>query len=126
VTEIASRSSSASSFIRVLIVEDDPVARRAITLILGRLGFATAEATTVAEAMNALSAKPDWILLDLMLPDGDGAEVLRKVTSASPSTRTCVVSGCCRTRLDEARRLGANHVLSKPLEVGRLIELLSD
>lgn len=125
VTEAASRSSPVSSSTRVLVVEDDPVARRAITMILGRLGFVTAEATTVAEAMHALSAKPDWILLDLMLPDGDGADVLRKVTSASPSTRTCVVSGCCRTRLDEARCLGAHHVLTKPLEVGRLIEVLS-
>ena len=124
VTEAASRSSISSST-RVLVVEDDPVARRAITMILGRLGFVTAEATTVAEAMHALSAKPDWILLDLMLPDGDGADVLRKVTSASPSTRTCVVSGCCRTRLDEVRRMGADHVLSKPVEVGRLIEVLS-
>jgi CheY-like chemotaxis protein len=101
------------------------VARRAITLILSRLGFATSEATTVAEAIDALSSKPDWILLDLMLPDGSGADVLRKVGTTSPATRTCVVSGCCRTRLDEARRLGAHHVLPKPLEVGRLIELLS-
>src|SRR5690349_16757632 len=66
-TEVASRSSSARS---VLIVEDDKVARTAISRLLKRLGFAVSEAATVAEALAALSDPPAWILLDLMLPDG--------------------------------------------------------
>src|SRR5688500_5466817 len=86
-TEAASSSSSRRS---VLIVEDDRAARRAIALILGRLDFATSEAGTVADAMDGLSQRPDWILLDLMLPDGDGADVLRKVPARSPFSRTCI------------------------------------
>src|SRR4051794_18766469 len=65
--EVASKSSSAAS---VLVVEDDRTARRALTLLLRHRGFAVSEAGTIAEAVAGLAARPDWVLLDLMLPDG--------------------------------------------------------
>src|SRR4051794_9998827 len=72
---VASRSRSPRS---VLVVEDDSTARRAITLILKRQGFVASEAGSVAEALRKLEARrPEWILLDLMLPDGYGTEILR-------------------------------------------------
>src|SRR5690348_17968305 len=71
---VASRCSSGAS---VLVVEDDRGARRAMALILKRHGFAVCEAGTVAEAMAALGAKPGWVLLDLLLPDGCGIDVLK-------------------------------------------------
>src|SRR6266498_40043 len=74
--EAASKLSSKGS---VLIVEDDRAARKAITQILKRQGFVVSEAGTVAEAMRGLAAQPRWILLDLMLPDGCGINVLRRV-----------------------------------------------
>src|SRR5687768_15749687 len=88
-------SASASSPPKlVLIVEDDRTARRAIALILQRQGFAVSEAATVAEAMACLAARtPAWMLLDLMLPDGCGSEVLRKVRKNRLPTKTCIITG---------------------------------
>src|SRR4051812_47110870 len=77
-TEVPLRSPSAKS---VLIVEDDRAARTAIARLLKRLDFAVSEAATVAEAIEALAHPPTWILLDLMLPDGCGINVLRQVTA---------------------------------------------
>ena len=54
----------------MLIVEDDRSARKATAAILKKQGYAVLEAATVAEAMHGLLERPDWILLDLMLPDG--------------------------------------------------------
>jgi CheY-like chemotaxis protein len=105
-------------------VDDDRAARRAVGLILKRLGFDVAEAGTVADAVAALARRPDWVLLDLMLPDGCGTEVLRKA-KAHGGCRVCVVSGCGRERLDQARALGPDAVLEKPIDVDRLLSLLA-
>src|SRR6478609_12068616 len=77
-TEAASRSASKGS---VLIVEDDWAARMAISRILKKLGFAVSEAATCAEAVDGLKVEPEWILLDLMLPDGCGISVINEVQS---------------------------------------------
>src|SRR5690349_2146990 len=74
--EAASKSPSKAS---VLIVEDDASARMAISRILKKLGFAVSEAGTIREALVSLDESPDWILLDLMLPDGCGIGVIDEV-----------------------------------------------
>jgi DNA-binding response OmpR family regulator len=118
----------------VLVVEDDHTARRAITLILRKQGFAASEAGTVAEALRKLTeCRPEWILLDLMLPDGYGTDVLRAVRAVADASadrpgsppRVCVITGCGLDLVTEARLLGAEQVLTKPVDVDRLIELLS-
>src|SRR5688572_3635756 len=71
VTESRGAGSRSPSPRSVLVVEDDLTARRAITLILRNQGFVASEAATVAEALRKLTdRRPEWVLLDLMLPDG--------------------------------------------------------
>jgi len=96
-----------------------------MALILKRHGFAVCEAGTVAEAMAALGAKPGWVLLDLLLPDGCGIDVLKALKSDGGSSKVCVITGCGPGMLEEVRRMGPEHVLTKPLDVGRLIEVLT-
>lgn len=101
------------------------MARRTISQILSRLGFAPLEAGTVAQALRALDqTPPDWILLDLMLPDGSGLDLLRRVRSEGIASRVCVISGCGPETLNGARALEAEHILTKPLDVSRLIDVL--
>ena len=106
-------------------MEDDPAARRAIALILKRLGFAVSEAATVAEAIAELAGKPAWILLDLMLPDGNGVDVLRRAREAGLSATVCVITGCGPDMIDDAMRAGAHHAFTKPLDVGRLMAVMT-
>jgi two-component system OmpR family response regulator len=88
-------------------------------------GFAVTEAATVAEAVAALAPRPTWILLDLMLPDGSGVEVLRAVRAAGLPTRVCVVTGSGSDMVAEAERAGAERTFLKPLDVGALMSVLT-
>jgi response regulator of citrate/malate metabolism len=83
------------------------------------------EAGSVAQAVSALDAAPNWILLDLMLPDGNGTSVLRKIRNDRLSSRVCLVTGCCDEMLRDAQRTGAEHTFIKPLDVERLMMVLS-
>jgi DNA-binding response OmpR family regulator len=60
-----------------------------------------------------------------MLPDGCGTSVLRRVRRAGLATRVCVITGCGPDRIREARAAGAEHVLTKPLDLDRLLAVLT-
>ena len=61
---------------RVLVVDDEPQIVRGLRVILTNAGYRVEEATTKREALDAVSVRPpDAIVLDLVLPDGDGIEV---------------------------------------------------
>ena len=60
-----------------------------------------------------------------MLPDGSGLDVLRRVRAERLASRVCVISGCGSPTLEAARALKAEHVLIKPIDVKRLIEVLA-
>jgi two-component system KDP operon response regulator KdpE len=60
----------------VLVVDDEPQIIRGLRVILSNAGYRVEEATTKKEALDAVSVRPpDAIVLDLVLPDGDGIEV---------------------------------------------------
>jgi two-component system, OmpR family, KDP operon response regulator KdpE len=66
--------------VRVLVVDDEPQIVRGLKVILGNAGYHVDEATTKQEALDAVSIRPpDAIVLDLILPDGDGVEVARDI-----------------------------------------------
>jgi DNA-binding response OmpR family regulator len=94
-------------------------------MILQRRGYAVSEAATVSDAMSAIADHPpQWMLLDLMLPDGCGIDVLRHVRAARLATRTCVVTGCAAGMLDEAREAGAEHTFVKPVNIEQLVTVM--
>src|SRR5690242_7263415 len=78
---------------RVLVVKDDPASRRVLERLLIHKGWVAYAATTVAEAMGSLDPPPHCILLDLMLPDGGGEEVLREVRRGDLPTKVAVCTG---------------------------------
>ena len=83
------------------------------------------DASTVAGALAALSGNPDWVLLDLMLPDGCGTQVLRRVAEDNRACRVCVITGCGPEKVERVRALRPHAVLKKPVDVDRLLALLS-
>jgi two-component system, OmpR family, response regulator len=80
---------------RMLIVEDDPSSRGAMREIFARRGWDVSTAATAADGLAALEAgpAPDCVVLDLMLPDGDGEDVLRKVRAGGSAARVVVTTG---------------------------------
>lgn len=108
--------------LRVLVVEDDPQIRALIQSTLAVEGYAVQTAVTVSEASALLRhAPPDLLLLDLGLPDGDGAVLVQEVRKHS-TLPILVVSA----RHQEAQKIalldaGADDYLTKPFSVAELL-----
>jgi DNA-binding NtrC family response regulator len=101
---------------RVLVVEDDPSLSEIMCEELAARGYATAPATSVAEALQRLGqAEFEVALLDLMLPDGSGMDVLRRIREEELPTEAIVLTGFATLATAvEAMKLGAYDYLAKP------------
>jgi CheY-like chemotaxis protein len=110
--------------LRVLVVEDDPSSRRALTLLLQLKGFQTAHAATQAEAIGQLRDNPICVLLDLMLPDGNGSAVLDHIRRHRLPIRVAVTSGAAdwESMLQEAR---PDAYFRKPLDFDQIVRWLT-
>ena len=99
----------------LLIVEDDPRMRGLLRSVLRANGFRTLEADTLKGGLEiAVNALPHFIFVDLGLPDGDGADLIRRVREWS-SVPIFVLSGQDRLH-DKVAGLnaGADDYLTKP------------
>ncbi len=103
---------------RILIVDDDPVARRMLGDTLTRAGFQITPATNAAEALRlAADEEPALAILDLVLPDGDGIELLGQLRAAWPALPAVIVTAYVEPRsVVEAMRRGALDYLAKPID----------
>ena len=105
----------------VLVVDDEPPVRRFLRASLGSHGYRVLEASSIDEATRmATSHRPDLILLDLGLPDGDGIAFTRSVREWS-SVPILVVSA--RGREEDkviALDAGADDYLTKPFGTDEL------
>ena len=100
---------------KVLIIEDDPTIRAAVTRALTAKGYAVATAGTAMNGLQlAVSEHPDVVVLDLKLPDLDGREVLRMIRAVS--TVPIVVASSRGTEADIVHALdaGADDYVVKP------------
>ena len=111
--------------VQVLLVEDHEMTRRATAQLLAAEGATVIQASNGREAVRLLAHEyPQVLLLDLMLPDMDGTEVLRRVRERRPESLRCVlvVSGdVTEARKADVKQLGADGLLAKPLDIGELI-----
>ena len=107
--------------LRILAIEDEAAIRRFLRASLGE-DAALIEAETAAAGLQAAArTRPDLILLDLGLPDGDGLEVLREIRSWSAVP--IVVLSARGREADKVAALdgGADDYLTKPFLVGELL-----
>jgi DNA-binding NtrC family response regulator len=103
---------------RILVVDDDAVVRRMLSDTLGRAGYHVVSAGTSAEALREASGdEPALAIIDLVLPDGDGIELLGSLRAAWPALPAIVVTAYVEPRsIVEAMRRGAVDYLSKPVD----------
>jgi len=107
---------------RVLVVEDEESARRALAEILTLLGFEVAAAASGEEAERLAAGEVfDLLLTDFVLPGIDGGELARRLLARSPALRVVVMSGYAE---DESMRhgvaAGTLRFLQKPFDVQAL------
>jgi DNA-binding response OmpR family regulator len=109
---------------RVLVVEDDSMISKLLSIVLEHHGFEVRVADDYASAVEGLEQEhPSLILLDLMLPDGNGLDLLKWLRDDKGDAVPVVVLTAFRQE-DKALRafeLGANDFISKPFRPRELV-----
>ena len=107
---------------RILVCDDDPQIRRALTLILRNAGYEVLVTATGEEALNqAALAGPHAAVLDLMLPDTPGIEVCRRLREWSDMPILVLSAMADEATKIEALHGGADDYVSKPFGPGELV-----
>ena len=111
---------------RVLLIEDDPATAQSIALILRSDGHVCDIADLGAQGFEiGLAFDYDAIVLDLMLPDISGFEVLRKLRAAQVYTPILILSALSSPEHKaKGRHLGADDYMTKPFHKGQLVACL--
>jgi CheY-like chemotaxis protein len=109
---------------RILIVEDDDSLRKASEIALRRAGYTVIAAATGREGLNsARTERPDLIILDLLMPQPTGLEILRTLRGEAPTKTTpvMVISNSSMQRVvDEVTALGADYIVKADLSLKEL------
>ena len=112
---------------KVLIVDDEPDIRELLEITLGRMKLDTYSARDVGEALGLLKRETfDLCLTDMRLPDGTGLELVQHIQQRYPQVPVAMITayGNVETAIN-ALKAGAFDFLSKPVDLGRLRELVA-
>lgn len=109
-----------------LVIEDNEDNMLLITRLLQKAGYATEWAPTGLAGLAMFSSKrPDFILLDIQLPDIDGTEVLHRLRNSEAGRSVTVIVVTSYAMAGDREKFlaaGANAYLEKPIDPARVIE----
>ncbi len=107
-----------SRTLRILVVDDEEVIRDVLATLLERQGWQVTTASNGERALSAFEAEPhDVVLLDLMLPDQSGLDVLRELRRRDPDAVVVIVTAYSSIEgAIDAMREGAFHYIPKPFQ----------
>lgn len=112
--------------IRVLIVDDHPIVRKGLRALLDNIDDmqVAAEATDGQQAVDLFNnVKPDIVLMDLIMPEMDGVEAIRRIIAEHPQSKILVLSSAVTDeQVYPAIREGALGFLEKESEPEQLVE----
>jgi CheY-like chemotaxis protein len=115
---------------RVMLVEDNPLQRRALAMLLRGEGLAVQEAVDGADALAAMERadtdEPNVLITDGEMPRLDGVGLTRAIRQRGNTVPIIMVSGqAAETFIAAAKDAGVNHYLRKPVDVGTLLGVMS-
>ncbi|HSH01351.1 MAG TPA: response regulator [Anaerolineae bacterium] len=103
----------------VLVVDDEPMARTLLRLMLVRAGFEVFEAENGFDAIDKVKeTPPDLVILDVMMPDLDGFSVCEQLRSEANTADLPIIMLSAKTDTDSVNRgmqMGATKYLTKPI-----------
>jgi DNA-binding response OmpR family regulator len=115
---------------RVLLVEDSADLRHLFARVLKGNGFEVCEAANGREALDCLPGfEPDVVLTDLMMPELDGFELIRRLRAMPTMAEVSIVAmtaAATNATEREVRRAGAADFLAKPFGSRELLDRLDD
>ena len=106
----------------ILVIEDDPAIRNVLRVLLQAEHYRVVEAATAARAViEARSHRPDLLLVDLGLPDGDGLKVIRDVRTWSAVPIVVLSARTMDAQKIAALDVGADDYVTKPFSAPELL-----
>ncbi len=116
--------------IRIVVIDDDPTIVKVVRIILQTNGFEVIEALNGAEALDLVENElPDIVLLDIMMPEMDGFEVLRRLKENEATKEIPVVFLTAKTGAEYVNRgveMGASEYIIKPFSPAALIAKINE
>jgi CheY-like chemotaxis protein len=114
---------------RILVVEDDVRNIFALSSVLEPLGASIVIARNGREALQRLSggAKPDIVLMDIMMPEMDGIEAMQEIRKQPDLHDLPIIALTAKAMPDDQQRClaaGANDYITKPIDVDKLVSLI--
>ena len=110
---------------RAYILEDDPAIAALEADLLRDLGFSVVSCTRIVELGDLMDvALPHLLVVDVMLPDGDGGDITELLRSAWPGIPVVIVSAASRERLAELTPIGP--VVGKPFDLAAFREAVTE
>ena len=107
---------------RILIVDDDEMTRLLLRTILERAGHETVAAEDGEEALKEARGQAiDIVITDLQMPKVHGLELIGVLRDLSPRPAIIAISGTGSDQLDMAQAIGADQVLTKPINPVELL-----
>ena len=112
--------------VSVLVVDDDPTSREALTELLEEEGYEVLSAAGGEEGLEAARKhRPDLLLLDMMMPGIDGVEVIRRIRREASLDRLRIIAltgDVTRARLQNVFEAGADRFVAKPFRIPELLD----
>ena len=106
---------------KILVVDDEAMARKLLKDFLEVKGYDVITASGGKEALEKIKEGPDIVLLDIMMPDMHGMEVLDKIKETSPSTVVIMVTALAENAIGvESIKRGAFDFVTKPIDLKHL------
>ena len=106
----------------IVVIEDDPSISELLQLYLTREGYSVIAADQGAQGVElARSSKPTLVILDLMLPDQSGFEVLKAIRASSPVPLIILTAKDAEQDKILGLELGADDYMTKPFSPGELV-----
>jgi CheY-like chemotaxis protein len=111
---------------RILIIDDEQSVREVLKIALSEKGYEILEAADGREGVKQFqSATPDVVITDVMMPEMDGIEVMRRIRETSESADIIIMTGYGSEELViEALRYGASNYLKKPIDFEDLFAVI--
>ncbi len=107
---------------RILVIDDDESTRESLEIYLNELGYKVLLATNGREGFDSfIEYKPDLILTDIMMPEWNGLELLKKIKTINPNVPVILITAIGKAdSIIMAMQLGAYDYIEKPFDINNL------
>ena len=116
---------------KILVIDDDPYCVSLLKIAFEQYGHTACTAINGKTGLQAACDEPfDLIITDVLMPEKDGLELIIELRKHKPDVKVIAISGGGVLRSEDclkmAKLFGAQHVMGKPLEINKLVQIANE